>query len=905
MMPRDGPSPAPAPAPPPHPTQSSAPKPSTTEDDDMALARRLQEEMLEADRRAERQAELDDMELARRMQCQEDVFRIGVGGGHSGGGGMGNGATGPRPGGGGGQGSAVGAAPFDSGGGVGVRQTSSGGHSDRGGGGRESNRQAPQRSSVSSTPGDADAALARRLQDDHNRLAAMFGADAAGTGASGGGGTNINASAGASRGGGGAGMVGQPESGSSSDQMAVRDDDMELARRMQNLEHMGMGQLNSGLNLGNLESPPSPNSTHNGPGQGTMNSTHNRGGGQHTQHQHQRHPSDYQHQSQGQAQSRGMSRQQGQIQVQGGGRGPTSPAPIPASPHVGSSGTGGPVTPQVQGQGAPNAMNTSHHLQDPMPSELQRNGRRGSDSRSAHPEAKFQVPSAGDVAPVPKKKKRGIFSGFGRSGNKPAVDKGETAATPQVPSQAPPQSQPSPSTPRPSQPPPLTRTGGSGGGPPVVPTAIPPPPTHRLPGPLPHSVSISSPVPVAQPTHAQTVQKQKKKGAILPSRRAQPPAAVPKCDVCHQTAMSYLATLNKKFHPKCFRCMGCHEVIDPTSPFAFMTDERGEKNPLHRQCYAELYGVKCAVCMESIPAGTDGKVSYVKHPFFETEQMCPRHASNPGRRCTGCHRFEPNGTGFADLGDANRCVCYSCCRTVVVDSEDAKPLWEKVIRFFEDKLKLPIWPDMRDVPVLVVGFDALNDQLKNSAHSGSSQIMTRGLCLSEHMSGRKITLQRLRFDRANRSFCPNDVESKGYTFFQVPDANKINPDSSVTAILCLSGLPADLTASVLAHEATHAWFKLHPSFNITEPIPLQVEEGCCQLLALLFLNDGLGPASSASGDDNGPSDEKLRQYFKFSIETDENEIYGAGYRMAAKAYANIGIEALLSHVVLYKEFPEV
>jgi hypothetical protein len=53
-----------------------------------------------------------------------------------------------------------------------------------------------------------------------------------------------------------------------------------------------------------------------------------------------------------------------------------------------------------------------------------------------------------------------------------------------------------------------------------------------------------------------------------------------------------------------------------------------------------------------------------------------------------------------------------------------------------------------------------------------------------------------------------------------------------------------------------------------------------------------------------PDDEKLRQYFKFSIETDDHEIYGEGYRKAAAAYANIGIEALLSHVVLYKTFPK-
>ena len=443
----------------------------------------------------------------------------------------------------------------------------------------------------------------------------------------------------------------------------------------------------------------------------------------------------------------------------------------------------------------------------------------------------------------------------------------------------------------------------------MVKESTPPPPSQR-PGPLPHSISINRTLPMSpQPKqhgssrdNTTTLENESIPKYLSPHSSHQ--ASLFKCDVCGQAALSFLSTLDKRYHPECFKCMGCHEIIDPSGPFAFTMGTDGERHPLHRKCYAELFGIKCAVCKESIPSGPDGKVSYVKHPFFDTEQMCPKHAKNPGRRCTGCHRFEPIGNGFADLGDAGRCVCLSCCRSVVVDSDDAKPLWAKVIRFFEVELGLPIWPAMKDVPILVVGYDALNEQIQNSAHNGSSQIMTRGLCLSEHQSGRRIALHRMRFNRNNKSFTPSDAEAQGYTYFQVPDASKINPHSSITAILCMSGLPSDLTASILAHEATHAWIKLHPNFDVTKPIPLKVEEGCCQLMAYLFLGSGLDPANTKS-DESGPSDEKLRQYFKFSIETDENEIYGQGYRTAAKAFAHLGIEALMSHVVMYREFPEV
>jgi hypothetical protein len=166
-------------------------------------------------------------------------------------------------------------------------------------------------------------------------------------------------------------------------------------------------------------------------------------------------------------------------------------------------------------------------------------------------------------------------------------------------------------------------------------------------------------------------------------------------------------------------------------------------------------------------------------------------------------------------------------------------------------------------------------------------------------------MNRQRFDSDSLSFVASDAEERGFTYFQVPDANKKNPGSSVTAILCLSGLPRDLVASVLAHEATHAWIKLHPRHNFQKPISPQVEEGVAQLIALLFLENGLDkPTPPDITDMSGPTDAKLRQYFKFNIETEEHELYGTGYRRAAKAYSHIGIEALMSHIVLYQEFPE-
>lgn len=629
---------------------------------------------------------------------------------------------------------------------------------------------------------------------------------------------------------------------------SAHDSDLELARRMQELEERGMGRMNSDRELSNQRSQPATTSRPQ--------------------------PTTLSQQEEEDARLARMLSESGQslrnLHVTATpAPAPGAPPPMPKPTPIAAAPVPKPAPKIQKAVPVPQvAIPVPPQNASPTTSSMAKNMRRKTSRSPKRERGVAAIPQSqnapGEVTPTSNRKKNNFGSLFNRNKDK---DKGGEAPI---------------SSPKPKKPP-------------AIPAPIPPRPEQRN-GPLPYSSMGSRDVNV--PTAAGVQQKKK----MLPPIRKQPSV----CAACQKPTTSFLIALDKKYHAECFKCAGCYQVIDSTQPFAYMTDESGTKHPLHRKCYAELYGVKCAVCKQSIPAGPDGKVSFVKHPFFDKEQMCPRHAQNPGRRCTGCHRFEPHGEPFADLNDAGRCVCYSCCRSVVVDSADAQPLWGGVVEFFENKLHLPIWKDMRKVPILCVGYEALNDQMiaTGATHGGSSQIMTRGLCLTEHQSGRKMKLAKLKFNKNNFSFEACDVESKGFTFFQVPDASKVNPDASVTAIICLSGLPRDLSASVLAHEATHAWIKLHPQFDISYPIPPQVEEGCAQLVAMLFLTEGLMPASTETFGDTGPSDAKLRQYFKFSIETDDHEIYGEGYRKAAAAYANIGIEALLSHVVLYKDFPK-
>ena len=60
---------------------------------------------------------------------------------------------------------------------------------------------------------------------------------------------------------------------------------------------------------------------------------------------------------------------------------------------------------------------------------------------------------------------------------------------------------------------------------------------------------------------------------------------------------------------------------------------------------------------------------------------------------------------------------------------------------------------------------------------------------------------------------------------------------------------------------------------------------------------------TAEEDEYGiPWEAKLRQYFKFRIETDDS-VCGQVFRAAARAHAKLGMEELLYYVALNKDFP--
>lgn len=146
----------------------------------------------------------------------------------------------------------------------------------------------------------------------------------------------------------------------------------------------------------------------------------------------------------------------------------------------------------------------------------------------------------------------------------------------------------------------------------------------------------------------------------------------------------------------------------------------------------------------------------------------------------------------------------------------------------------------------------------------------------------------------------------------------------VTAILVLFGLPRLLTGSILAHETTHvrasslpcckgrrctkhshqppygmplqAWLRMS-GFAAHRHLRPQVEEGLCQLIALLWLE-----AQQAAGFKDA-YEERLAAYLGHCIRTDQSEVYGEGFRMAHEAFQQHGLAAVLAAVRQTGELP--
>lgn len=174
-----------------------------------------------------------------------------------------------------------------------------------------------------------------------------------------------------------------------------------------------------------------------------------------------------------------------------------------------------------------------------------------------------------------------------------------------------------------------------------------------------------------------------------------------------------------------------------------------------------------------------------------------------------------------------------------MESAEMKILYEEVLHYFISELNLKVPAEMFDIPILAVDLYSLNEHLlveqreglfetsgHNNQSSGPSGTGTNGQ--QETTKGTTVGLT-LSTVGTVRYFQPT-AAAKQLGFHQLLAAHSRRPHESVndmsgfftltkrqetkvTAILILFGLPHDYTASVIAHEAFHAYMRLSPQFQ--------------------------------------------------------------------------------------------
>ena len=427
----------------------------------------------------------------------------------------------------------------------------------------------------------------------------------------------------------------------------------------------------------------------------------------------------------------------------------------------------------------------------------------------------------------------------------------------------------------------------------------------------------------------------------------------PGCASAISPFASHVRTAFGKWHRACFACAGCGGAIADGSHA--MKDGR----PFHVRCYRDRFHPRCTVCFEKIPfEGQDrysgghgdmtssGVVKWISHPYWCDATYCPRHERDGTRKCDGCERMETTdagstGASFAELPDG-RALCLECASTAVVDTErDSTPVYDDVCQFMAE-LGLPLvkggvtgivagsggfddtfarengnasdgnllW--RHRPPLHLVSQDALDAaDGKEAWHVGRTS-RTRGLCLfTEHVI-RAVE----RVPRWDAGFAGGLIPV-GFAERTVGAPRR--GETTVNAVVVLYGLPFIAFGAILAHECTHAYIRIAGGFPRLAP---KVEEGLCQLVALLWVEDvaarGRAPNGGAkdggattNGVSNGSNGDGWEERnlaamagdVANQIRTDPSETYGNGLRVALGAYRNVGLTAVFEHVRATGEIP--
>ena len=330
-------------------------------------------------------------------------------------------------------------------------------------------------------------------------------------------------------------------------------------------------------------------------------------------------------------------------------------------------------------------------------------------------------------------------------------------------------------------------------------------------------------------------------------------------------------------HQDCLRCTGCQQRIAPGEPYvvAGTADDR-----YHCRCHEQIFSIHCRVCEQQITGAR-----YLKDPYWE-DAYCEAHdeRGRPLFRCLGCQRIWPDSRApieMIKLGHADHFICPLCAQDAVLgpSPQELERIRSRIASFF-GVLGLDI--PQRNIPVRVVEPDVML--------ASSSTRRGGGRAAQSHTLGKCETVV-------------DEVFMAG---------RRISATARVERISMMNGLPLVVFEDVLSHEMMHAYLRLNGFPVSLDPA---VEEGLCQLMSFLWLENGdddgfaisseTGLAAEASQQRTGHQ-AKVRQLRKMMLERGEDPIYGEGFRRCYTAFLQAGcLDPLLNHVKQHGTLPPI
>ncbi|KAG2497852.1 hypothetical protein HYH03_004119 [Edaphochlamys debaryana] len=375
--------------------------------------------------------------------------------------------------------------------------------------------------------------------------------------------------------------------------------------------------------------------------------------------------------------------------------------------------------------------------------------------------------------------------------------------------------------------------------------------------------------------------------ALRPQVTLPPPAPLyydpNKCAGCGKAfgllGGAFTVAAGRKWHPACFKCGFCGEAMLPGTAFSM---NPGDPRPFHPDCYKHVHIPTCHVCGTYIPIEPDGRVSWKENGFWK-ERFCNSHDESRLVRCCGCTRIQKHGEEWPPLPDG-RHLCLHCLGSVVLDTREAQPLYEDVLAFYRDEMRLPL---QYKPPVLLVDGPTLNEHARKEGRDGTDAAApvfhVRGLCVWNAYSHMPSMMR-------DRSGMVRSVSTALRSAGAAAMAGIVH--CSVQVVLVLYGLPRLLCGSILAHELMHAWLRMAGVVSL----PLKVEEGLCQLMACLWLDRQHELLHGK------PEEQRLASFFSYQIRTEPSEVYGDGFREALEAFQSHGLTAMLNNIKRYGRF---